>query len=209
MLYIAFLMQCISSSTFNDLSEITTRQSCEYYLEKLRDSTPTLSLHIECLQHEEKSEQCKDKRRNYCKTRTLQSKVATHSESLIVRVMVCQDVSEQLEFETWFGFGITKIRLNKAFIGDENYTLLKQSLIEKCHAKGKHYNLVEKLIIKDFKPHLMAYEQPFYSPWCVGIGIFALMHVLVVPALAYRVWLWAITQQKQVVIKKIIFTAGP
>ena len=183
---------------------MTSSDKAEWLLKRYQREVPKFTLRVRCW-HTETSGSGDDK-----KTKT----VTTYDVRERVHVLSCVDVTENLDDVNLKEYSLTKIKLTKSFVADRNFANLKAKLYQENKHRDRHCAVTEQMEISSFEPYILAFveghEQTAEDSWTrlwLNPAVYAAAHVLLYPALPYRIWLCSITGKIKLDIRKKIETA--
>lgn len=201
-LYILFMVEFTFSSTNRYLRHTESMQDALAFLDKMSNTKPDLSLSMECYHYETHTVTDSDGKKK--KERT---KVTTWRGTHRINIVHCTDVTtNRLNERRLREFQLTKVKLDKTFTADANYETQKANFVQRNRHRDRHYNLYVNFDIPGFRSRLMSYVQFDKIPWLFGWDVMVLCHVLVLPALPYRIWLSSICGKLETIIHKKLET---
>ena len=110
-------------------------------------------------------------------------------------------------------YGMTKVKLTKSLVPDAAFEAKKRALYEANKHRDAKCTVTESLHIAGFERYILAYadgegdeERPNRRRNWVSPHVYMLAHLLLYPALPYRMWLCSITGVVKLDIRKSIVT---
>ncbi|CAB9526958.1 transmembrane protein 151B [Seminavis robusta] len=170
------------------------------------EAPPEIAIHIECYHYETTVQHYTDSNGN-SGTRTVTYPVVAYEETEPVLITSWKDESEQLK-SSQIEFEITKVRMSKTFTADETFLEQCESFVNRNRWKDQYYNFATIYSIEGFKEKLLAFTDLKRKPQMLDYWIYVLAHLLIFPALPYRMWLSSITGKLDPVIHKSVQTCN-
>eukprot|EP00977_Amphora_coffeiformis_P004157 scaffold846_cov168-Amphora_coffeaeformis.AAC.14 len=200
--YLLFLLEFTCSSTNQYLRKTESIPDALAFFDKLYRTKPTLSLSMECYHYRTVTYEDSKGRK-----RTKREKVTTWRGTEHVTIVAWEDVtSHRLDQPRLSEYQLTKVRISKVFTADKNYERQKASFVNQNRHRDTHYNLFVNFNLKGFCPRLLTYVHYDGIPYLFGWDVVVLCHLLVIPALPYRIWLSSISGKQDTTIHKKLQT---
>ncbi|CAB9522805.1 transmembrane protein 151B [Seminavis robusta] len=202
--YVFFLGEFWFSSTGKYLKNIHSNEDLHQYLKRMYATAPTLSITIECYHYETRVVHYTDSNGNSC-TRTETYPVVTYVETEPIHIQSWEDQSVPLDPKL-IQFEVTKVRMHKTYTGDANLAAKSEDLIRRNRYRDLYYNFRTNYGIEGFKERLLAFVDLSKKPSMLNYPACLISHLLIFPALPYRLWLSAITGKLDATIHKRVET---
>lgn len=175
------------------------------YMDRLYQTKPTLSIHIECYHYETRVVYDYDSNGN-SRTRTETYPVTTYVETEPVCISSWTDASTRLEHSEVKEFQVTKVKLHKTFTGDAKFVHQCENLIARNRGRDAFYNFGTAYNIDGFKTRVLAYVDLEKKPEFLSYQWCLVAHLTLFPSLPYRVWMSSITGKVDTTVHKLIRT---
>ena len=137
----------VCDSTLHYVNNISSSETADDYLRRLRRAKPSISVLVRCF-HYEIHKNKDGKTRKTC--------VTTFEKTFPIRLLSWTDVTEHMDEGALNEYRLTKIKLKMCFAVDEAYEDAKRSLHFANKHRDTHIELIDKMEIPEFKGHVLA-----------------------------------------------------
>lgn len=189
-----FLVEAINSDTFFYLLNVNTSESLLDHMQRLRQTPPQVSWHIQCYHYVVP-----------VGPSTYAQRVNTHSATGTLFYTGWSDESVILHESEVTKFKMTKINLDKSWTCDAGYARQKSKFIRENN-RDKHYDFSEDFHIGGFQDRQLALVDMSKKPCFAHWSWYILSQLTVIFALPYRMWLSSVTGKVCNTIRKTIIT---
>jgi hypothetical protein len=190
---------CCADNTLQYLQNAKASSEVETLMKGyICDSRPKVFLNVRCWHTESSTDSDGNS-----SSRT----VITYNQDYDVPVLSYGDCTEVANGDiNLHEFVLTKVKLQQSLVPDQNLLDRKKQLYEHNRHRDKYCEVTEQMDLPDFIPHILCIAAGKKKPYLLNPKAYLIAHMLVLPALPFRLWMGCITGKVRLDIRKQITT---
>jgi hypothetical protein len=206
---VIYFINVFCSHTYQYLRNISSTESVLDYIDRMYRTKPTIHWFIQCYHMEMRTRVVSSPGPNGTRTYRVehyQVPVNTHSARGQLHITRWTDISVPIDRPTIKTYAMTKVSVQKSWIGDAGVEQQKNEFIQMNH-RDVLYNLTETMELPGFQEKMLGFVDLDNVPVLAHWKWYLASHLTVVFGLPYRMWFSSKSHKVETIIKKQIWTS--